>query len=203
MLNTDAGNLIRLLVLDAGRAEAAVEAQLAIFAKALVYDGGVGGTPFFHICWTVARLPMFWPTLPPGYAEVSALMKQLAADKSGGFAELDLVTLSTMQEQLHAFLGKNMPVATKEYGGVPCFSQLHMTSFLMSCAIIAAPNRAAAASVAAELGMSSPDPAEFTRQQCYVSSTMIVPSAAAVAEALLVLGHAESALEFTGEAVRA
>ena len=28
---------------------------------------------------------MQWPTLPPGYAEVSALMKQLARDKSGGF----------------------------------------------------------------------------------------------------------------------
>ena len=71
----------------------------------------------------------------------------------------------------------------------------------MSCSILAARDRDAAASVAAELGMSTPDPAEFARQHALYSSAY--SATPALAEALLVLGHVESALEFTGEAVRA
>ena len=71
----------------------------------------------------------------------------------------------------------------------------------MSMYILGAPHRAAAASVAAELGMSAPDPREFARQHA-LSSSVIHRALPAVAEALLVLGHAESSLEMTGELVR-
>ena len=201
VLVADIGQAIRLLTLDAGRAETAAQAQLAIFAKALVYDGGVSGLPMFQISTSMGRFVMTWPTLPPGHAEVSALMKQLARDKSCGFAELDLVTPGTMQEQLHAFIASNLTALTKEYGGLPYCSQLHLTSSIMSYAVLAAPHRTAAASVAAELGMSAPDPTEWARQHACMSAAWLATPA--LAEALLVLGHAESALEFTGEAVRA
>ena len=58
---------------------------------------------------------------------------------------------------------KNAAPMTKEYGGIPIMSQLHTTSSFMSLYILGAPNRAAAAGVAAELGMVKPDPAEFAR----------------------------------------
>ena len=90
---------------------------------------------------------------------------------------------------------------TKEHGGAPIMSQLHMTTAMMSFRILGAPHRAAAASVAAELGMSTPDPVEFARQHAFASG-MPHRAVPAVAEALLVLGHAESSLEFTGELVR-
>ena len=86
-------------------------------------------------------------------------------------------------------------------GGPPLFSQLHMTTGFMSMYILGAPHRAAAASVAAELGMSAPDPREFASQHAF-SSSVIHRALPAVAEALLVLGHAESSLEMTGELVR-
>ena len=90
---------------------------------------------------------------------------------------------------------------TKEHGAPPIMSQLHFSTAFMSLRILSAPHRAAAASIAAELGMSMPDPAEFARQHALCSSTY-QRAAPAVAEALLVLGHAESSLEFTGELVR-
>ena len=91
---------------------------------------------------------------------------------------------------------------TKEYGGVPVLSQLHLTIGLMAMHILGAPHRTAAASVAAELGMSAPDPEEFARQHALCSSMNGHRTVPAVAEALLVLGHAESSLQFTGELVR-
>ena len=129
----DVGFTIRLLLLDAGRAETVAQAQLAIFARALVCDGGLGAFPLCMICTLCVCFPLQWPTLPPGHAEVSALMTQLAADKSGGFATLDLVTLGTMQEQLHSLFANSMAIMTKEYGGAPVFSQLHVTSALLGC----------------------------------------------------------------------
>ena len=116
VLAEDVGQVIRLLTLDAGRAETAAQAQLAIFAKALVHDGGLSGSPLWNVFFLAARFAVQWHPLPPGHAELSALMKQLAADRSGGFAELDLVTLGTMQEQMHAFLASNLTAVTKEYG---------------------------------------------------------------------------------------
>ena len=71
----------------------------------------------------------------------------------------------------------------------------------MACAMLAAPHRAAAASVAAELNMSAPDPVEWARQYAF-QSTSYSQALPAVAEALLVLGHTESSLSFTGEMVR-
>ena len=84
---------------------------------------------------------------------------------------------------------------------MPLMSQLHTIAGFMSLRVLGAPNRAAAASVAAELGMSAIDPKEFARQHALSSGTTN-RSVPAVAEALLVLGHVESSLEFTGELVR-
>ena len=94
-----------------------------------------------------------------------------------------------------------MAPVTKEYGGLPLMSQLHTTTAFMSFHVLGTPHRAAAASVAAELGMSAPDPVEWGRQHS-ATSCGAHRAVSAAAEALLVLGHAESSLEFTGELVR-
>ena len=113
----DPGTWIKLLLLDTARAEAVAEAQLQLFTRVLVSNGGESGNVMLSVSLSMSRFHVQWPTPPPGHAEVSALMKQLARDKHGGFANLDLVTLNTLEEQMRSFCAsglktpKNMAVS--------------------------------------------------------------------------------------------
>ena len=77
-----------------------------------------------------------------------------------------------MRENVHAMCA-SMPMLFKEYGGAPVGSQLHITSSLMSGAVLAAPDRAAAAAVAAELGFGMVDPAEFLKQNAMFTAIFL------------------------------
>lgn len=55
LLSTDPGFFIKLVRLDAGRADAVAQAQLEIVAKALVYDGGLESWALYQTSINIAR----------------------------------------------------------------------------------------------------------------------------------------------------
>ena len=67
------------------------------------HDGGA--LLIFNVLFCAQRFHVDWPTPPPGHAELTALIRKISSN--GGFhAECDLVPLSTLQEQTHAFLAR-------------------------------------------------------------------------------------------------
>ena len=57
------------------------------------------------VVFGATRYHVDWPTPPPGHAELTALIGQISSN--GGFeAEVDFVTLSSLQDQMHALIAR-------------------------------------------------------------------------------------------------
>ena len=55
------------------------------------------------VVFGATRYHVDWPTPPPGHAELKALIGQISSN--GGF-EIDVVTLSSLQDELHALIAR-------------------------------------------------------------------------------------------------